>query len=277
MDKLELLVQKDVVKKRFEDVLGKKSNAFMSSLLSLTNSTNLKDCEPSTILSASMIAATLDLPINQNLGFAYIIPYWSKKNKRQEAQFQMGYKGFIQLAIRTGQYKTINTTEVYEGEIVNYNRQTGDFEYKTILDTKDKKIIGYLAYIRLLNGFEKSLFMTKEQTELHAKTYSQTYKDGYGKWKEEFDAMARKTVLKLLLSKYGILSTDMQSALEADQAVIENGKFDYVDNPENPNNIAEFKSKVTLDPEEVKVEDNKKDDEDLKNKLGDEVFGEVAK
>jgi recombination protein RecT len=223
------------VKKRFEEMLGKKAAGFMSSIVSITNgSKQLQSCEPKTILSAASIAAALDLPINPNLGFAAIVPYG------KEATFQMMYKGFIQLGLRTGQYKLMNAAEIYEGELVSRNRVTGeivlDFDAK-----KSDKVVGYCAYFQLINGFEKYLYMTVEEIEKHAKKYSQTYRSTKdfirekSKWTTDFHAMALKTVIKLLLSKYGILSVDMQTAVQADQSVVtenETGDFDfsYADN-----------------------------------------------
>jgi len=221
---LPALLKKDDVRKRFEEVLKSKSNSFIASLLTLYNANEqLKQANPISILSASMIAATLDLPINSNLGFAYIIPYGSY------AQFQMGYKGYIQLAMRTGQYKTINTTEVYEGEIKNFNRFTGDFEFS---DKTSDKIIGYIAYFKLINGFEKYLYMTTEDIIKHAQKYSRSYNNPNAPWQTLFDDMAKKTVLKQLLSKWGILSTELQRAIEADQGVIKNEEIiEYDDTP----------------------------------------------
>jgi recombination protein RecT len=175
------------------------------------------------------VAATLDLPINQNLGFAYIIPYGT------EATFQLGYKGFIQLAQRTGLYKTINAAEVYEGEIKYRNRITGEIEFDFEGKTSDK-IIGYVSYFKLINGFERFLYMTVDDVKKHAKKFSKTYGRNGSIWTTEFDAMALKTVTKLNLSKYGVLSIEMQKALETDSAVI-NGVEDepnvsFVDNPE---------------------------------------------
>jgi recombination protein RecT len=148
------------------------------------------------------------------------------------AQFQMGYKGFIQLALRTGQYKNINASEIYDGELVNHDRITGDVE----IDTKKKRsnsIIGYVAYFKLLNGFEKMLYMSKEQVEIHGGKYSKSYAQKYSRWQQDFDSMALKTVIKLLLSKYGILSVEMQTAMTVDQSVIKNADtmdVEYVDN-----------------------------------------------
>ena len=222
------------VKKKFNDVLDKGSGAFVTALLSLVKATpQLQQCDPKTILSAAMTAATMKLPINPNLGFAYIVPY------KTEASFQIGYKGIIQLAMRTGQYKTINASVVREGEIEGIDFITGEIiRGKRVSDN----IIGYIAYFKLVNGFEKTLYMTREEVEAHAIQYSQAYNADkrYGKsrsvWTSNFDAMALKTVLKRLISKYGIMSIDMQGAdnmakaIESDGAVIrEDGTPDYVD------------------------------------------------
>lgn len=226
---LKSLVSSAGIKTRFNEVLGKKAPAFISSLISIANNNDLLNkAEPTTVITAGIMAATLDLPINQNLGFAYIVPFYNGKKKVYEAQFQMGYKGYVQLAMRTGQYKTINASEIYEGEIKSRNRLTGEFE---LGERTSDTVVGYIAYFKLVNGFEKYLYMSKEEVEAHAKKYSQTYKKGYGLWSTDFDSMAIKTVLKRLLSKYGILSVEMQNmaqALAADGAVIrdKNGELE---------------------------------------------------
>ena len=218
---LKTLVSSESIKKRFNEILGKKSAAFVSSLISVSNNNELlTKADPTTVVTAGIMAATLDLPINQNLGFAYIVPFYNGKKKIYEAQFQMGYKGYIQLAIRAGKYKNINAIKIYEGEIKKRNRLTGEFELGA--PTGDA-VVGYMSYFRLENGYEQYLYMSKEEMEAHAKKYSQTYKKGFGLWKTDFDAMAIKTVLKQLLSKYGILSVEMQNmanALTSDGAVI---------------------------------------------------------
>jgi recombination protein RecT len=220
--------ENETVKKRFAEVLGDKASQFLASISSLvTSQVNFNGVDPNTIMSSAMVAATLDLPINPNLGFAYIIPYNSKNGK--QAQFQIGYKGFLQLALRSGQFKTINATEVYEGEIIGLNRLTGELT----LDQEKKKsdtIVGYAAYFRLVNGFEKTLYMTEDQITAHAEKFSKSYGSDNSIWKKDRHSMALKTVLKMLLSKYGILSVNMQKAIEVDQAVINNdGNAEYVD------------------------------------------------
>jgi recombination protein RecT len=212
------LMQNVNVRKRFEDILGEKAAGFMSSVTTITNNNKaLAECDPKSVLSSAVVAAMLDLPLVPGLGFAHMVPYGGV------ATFQMGWKGFVQLAMRTGQYQTMNCSEVYEGELISSNRITGDFTFDFNAKTSDK-IIGYVAYFRLTNGFEKYLYMTTEQVNKHAKKYSQTYKSAKeyvrnsSKWSTDFHAMALKTVMKLLLSKFGILSIDMQRAVQADQS-----------------------------------------------------------
>lgn len=241
----------DAVKKRFEEILKDKAPGFIQSIVSLvSSSTNFNGVDPNTIIASAFQAATLDLPINQNLGFAYIIPYGRK------AQFQLGYKGFIQLALRTGQYKTINATEIYEGELVEFNRISGLIK----LDPekrKSDKIIGYAAYFQLINGFEKTLFMTVDELMEHGKKYSKSFNNG--QWKDNPHVMMLKTVIKLLLSKYGILSVQLEKALQADQAIIsesEDGEvqFNYEDNPETEEVETEVVEDEKTEPEETNWE-----------------------
>ena len=231
---LKSMLGSENVKARFKEILGVKAPGFISSILSVANSNSLlKRAEPQSIMNSAVIAATLDLPINPNLGFAYIVPYGN------QAQFQMGYKGIIQLAMRSGQYKTINVVEVYEGEIKNVNRFTGEYEFG---DRASDKVVGYMAFFKLTNGFEKFMYMTKEECEKHGKRYSQTFKSNKGLWVTDFDSMSKKTVLKLLLSKFGILSIEMQRAQVFDQSIvksnllntdIDNAEIEYDDNPDN--------------------------------------------
>lgn len=227
---LEVLLNKDNVKKRFEEILGKKAAGFMSSIISATKANQkLRAANPNSVLSSAVVAATLDLPINQNLGFAHIVPYGG------EAQFQMGWKGFVQLAIRTNQYRSMNAAAVYEGELKSYNRITGEIEFD--LDAKkSNKVIGYVAFFKLINGFEKYFYMTLEEVTAHGKRYSKSFSSG--NWSTNFEPMALKTVIKLLLSKWGILSIEMQTAMEADQAIVnargEGFEFDYKDAPPEP-------------------------------------------
>lgn len=219
------MLETPAFKKKFEEMLGKKAAGFISSIIAVTNSSNyLMKADPATVIGAAAQAAMLDLPINQSLGFAYIVPY------KGEAQFQLGYKGYIQLAQRSGQYVDIGAKTVYEGELEYENRLLDKFRFG---ERTSDKVIGYLAYFRLTNGFEKMLYMTLDEMQAHAKKYSKNYKGGTAKWGiADFDVMAEKTVLKRLLSKYGPLSIEsvqMSQALANDGGVISmnnDGDFD---------------------------------------------------
>jgi recombination protein RecT len=211
---LKQLLDSKGIKARFEDMLGKKAAGFMSSILSATNNNKaLTTADPMSVISAAAVAASLDLPINPSLGFAYIVPY------KGQAQFQIGWKGLVQLAQRTGQYLTMNVAEVYEGQLVSGNPFTGVMEFKAEAKTSDK-VVGYVAYFKLLNGFEKYAYMTTENVQAHGKRYSQSYGKDFSQWTQNFPAMAKKTVLKGLLSKWGIMSIDLQKAVAFDQAAV---------------------------------------------------------
>jgi recombination protein RecT len=243
------------VAKRFEDIIGDKTRSiqFVSSVLQIANGNNyLKNADPLTIYNAALMAATLNLPINQNLGFAYIVPYNNKKENRQEAQFQIGYKGVIQLAQRSGQYKSINVTEIYENQFKSFNYLTEELDADFSI-VGQGKVVGFAAYFKLLNGFEKTSYWSIEKVEAHAKKYSKSY--SFGPWKTDFNSMAKKTVLKLMLSTYGPLSVEVQKAIEVDQAVIKNEdgtELEYVDheeikvNPESERLIALIEGATSL-------------------------------
>jgi len=227
---LKALLSSPTVQKRFEEVLGKRAPQFTTSILNLYNSEKmLQKCEPMSVISSAMVAASLDLPVDKNLGYAWIVPYSGK------AQFQLGYKGYVQLALRSGQYRYINVTPIHEGEMKKWNPLTEeidiDFEAK-----QSDAVIGYAAYFELLNGFRKTVYWTKEEVEKHRKRFS---KSDFG-WKNDWDAMAMKTVLKSLLSKWGILSIEMQKAVIEDdeereikdvteEATVIDGDFEIVD------------------------------------------------
>lgn len=227
------LFQTDNIKKRFNDLLGEKSQGFISSVLQIVNNNELlSKADPSTVLNAAATAAILDLPVNPNLGFAWIVPY------KGQAQFQMGYKGYVQLAQRTGQYQRINVVCVYENQYKGFNALTEDLEADFSVDGNGS-VVGYAAYFRMNNGFEKLVYWTKDMVISHAKKYSQSYGKKFSPWSDvdKFDAMAMKTVLKNALSKWGILSIKMQTAIEADQSVQkEAGKYHYVDNDNKDEN-----------------------------------------
>lgn len=272
------MLAQDNVKQRFQEVLGKKAPQFMASIVNVVNATPaLKQCEPNSIMGAAFVAASFDLPIDSNLGFAALVPYdksFKDSNgqwqKIKMAQFQMMYKGFIQLAIRTGEYEKMNCSEVYEDELVSYNPITGECEFvsdfkacKQRAAGEVDKICGYYAWFRLKSGFTKELYMSKEEVNNHAKKYSQSYRYDIDKnksssnWTTDFDAMAKKTVIKLLLSKWGILSVEMQKAIQDDQKVYdEDGNGAYDDNQpdiiEAQDPFAQIEQKAE-EPEEIDI------------------------
>jgi recombination protein RecT len=221
---LRSVLNSPAVKSRFEEMLGKRAPSFLSSVISaVSTNKSLSECAPNSVVSSAAVAASLDLPINPSLGFAHIVPY------KGVAQFQMGWKGFVQLALRSGQYHKVNVTPVKEGQIKKQNSFTGDMEFQE--EAISPKVVGYLLYFRLINGYEKYFYMTEAQCMAHGKKYSASFKKGYGLWVDNFEAMALKTVVKLGLSKYGILSVEMQKAIEVDQSVInEDGSTFFIDN-----------------------------------------------
>lgn len=230
---------------KLRDVLGndKVAAGFISSVVSVTSGNSaLRKADPMTVVGAAMVAATLQLPIVPTIGLAYIVPY------KGQAQFQISYKGLIELAERSGQFKNIIDEVVYEGQLVKKNRFTGEYVFDED-GKKSDKVIGYMARFDLINGFSKTIYWTIDEVKAHATKFSQSYREGRtSPWKSDFDAMARKTVLKALFSKYAPKSIQMQNAIQYDQAVvkapesvsdsaadeivIESFSSDYADNPE---------------------------------------------
>ena len=232
------LLESESVKTRIEEILGKNAATFATSVIQIQQSNKLLvNADPQSIIGAALTSATLNLPLNNSLGYAYLIPFNERQSNGSylsKAQFQIGYKGFHQLAMRSGQFKTIHATDVKEGEIESRDRLTGEMTFNFIEDEvlRDKtQTIGYISYFKLLNGFEAYHYMSSKEIEKHAKKFSQTYKKGFGLWKDDLHSMALKTVLKLLLSKKAPLSIDMQKAVETDQASFKNeDEFEHPDN-----------------------------------------------
>ena len=219
------LLKMDTVQKRFSEVTGKNPAAFTSALMTVFNGNDLlKQCEPNSILTAAVMAASLNLQINPSIGQAYIVPFKGK------AVFQMGYRGYVALAHRTGQYKTIHAGVIHEGEIRGVNPLTGEF---IIGEKISDEVVGYVAHFELVNGFTKTLYMTKAEIEKHAQEFSQSYQADKNKtwsiWAKNFDKMATKTVLKLLLKNWGVMSVEMQQALQSDFGVVEKETITYPD------------------------------------------------
>jgi recombination protein RecT len=241
------------VQEKFNEILGQNSTNYITSVMQVVSSNNmLAQAEPSSVFQSAALAAVLNLPINNNIGYAYIVPY---KQSYQEggqwkskivAQFQIGWKGLVQLAIRSGSYKTISVTEIYEGQLKSNNPLTG-FEFDFSKPSKGT-IIGYASYFSLTNGFEKILYATVAQIQEHGKKFSKTYENTTSPWKTSFDSMAKKTILKGLISKFGPMSLEMQKSINADQGVVEDfetGQIKYPDNPnEAPDSVLEVNASV---------------------------------
>ena len=234
-----------VVLDKLKSVVNGRETQFVTSLLSIVNNnSHLAKATNTSVLNAAMKAATLDLPIDPNLGFAYIVPYGS------EAQFQLGYKGLIQLAQRSGQIVKLNAGEIYASQFKGYNPLTEDLEVDmTALPKANEEVAGYFAFMRLSNGFEKTLFWTKDRVLAHGKKYSRSFSGKSSPWQTDFDAMARKTVLKQLLSTYAPLSIEMQQAIiddNVDSNIQNNGAKD-VTPPEATETLESFLTDKTID------------------------------
>lgn len=234
------LLDQEGMRKRFSDILGKRTPQFLSAVVSLVNSDkNLLQAfqeAPLTIIQAALKAATFDLPIDPNLGYAYIVAFNNNRDgkKRMEATFIMGYKGMNQLALRSGVYKRINVIDVREGELKGYNRLTQEIEFEFVEDDNEREklpIVGWCGYYQLMNGMEKTLYMTKEQIEAHEKRHRRGQYMGKG-WREDFNSMAAKTVFRKLIGKWGVMSIDYQTAtpsMIAAAEAIAKGEFDAED------------------------------------------------
>lgn len=221
------LMNTPAMKKKFTDILHEKSDSFMGSLMTLVGGDNyLSQAEPMTIIASALKAATMDLPIDKNLGYAYVVPFnrYEKKGKNwithNEAQFILGYKGYIQLAQRSGQYKALNALAIYDGQLIDWNPLTEEFTFDYKAKVSDE-VIGYVGFFELLNGFKKTVYWTKQEIESHRIKNSKN-KDKEklsGAWVDNYDSMAIKTVLRNLLSKWGLLSVEMQTAITSDEKV----------------------------------------------------------
>lgn len=261
----------DAVKNKINQMIaGKDGGKFITSIISLvSNNPAIAECEHSTILSSALLGESLKLSPSSQLGQFYIVPFKDKDKqgnvKRVVAQFQLGYKGYIQLAIRSGYYKKLNVLDIKEGELINYDPLSETIEVRLIEDEEEReqaRTIGYYAMFEYQNGFKKSLYWSRSKMEAHAKKYSQAYRSdikyhtSYSFWSKDFDGMAFKTMLRQLISKWGIMSVDFQTAITNDMAVITepNGQPQYVDNQEDiievmPETKGEPKNEIKDEPE----------------------------
>lgn len=217
VDKLKRTLSADSVQQQFKNALEKGASLFVASLIDLYNGDKyLQECDPSAVIIEALKAATLRLPLNKTLGFAYIIPFKNNKEQTVDPVMVIGYKGYLQLAQRTGQYRYINADCIYEGESVDRDRLTGE----VIISGKptSDKAIAYFAFFETITGFRKVICWTRKEVDDHAKKYSKSYHNPKGKWKSDFNVMAIKTVIRQLISKYGIMSIDIANAIDVDSA-----------------------------------------------------------
>ena len=237
--KFSVAIQSDMYKNLINQTLGDKDRAtrFIASISSaVATNQALQECDAGTILSGALLGESLNLSPSPQLGQYYLVPFNDSKKGYKVAQFQLGYKGYIQLAIRSGQYKKLNVLAIKKGELVKYDPLNEEIEVNLIEDEEEREnaeTIGYYAMFEYTNGFRKSLYWSKSKMEKHALKYSNGYKarKGYTYWEKDFDGMAYKTMLRQLISKWGIMSIDMQQAVEKDMATINtDGTYEYVDN-----------------------------------------------
>lgn len=252
----------DAMKKKINEMVGgEKGQQFVTSIISaVSTNPQLAECDNASIVSAALLGQALNLSPSPQLGQYYMVPFNDNKRGCKVAQFQIGYKGYIQLAIRSGQYKKLNVLAIKEGELKKYDPLNEEIEVELIENEEEREkatTIGYYAMFEYLNGFRKTIYWSKEKMEAHALKYSMGYraKKGYTFWEKDFDGMAYKTMLRQLISKWGIMSVDltMQKALESDMAVInDNGTYDYIDNSNEFEMETEF---IPTDNEETETQE----------------------
>lgn len=260
-------LQSDAVKHNIMSVVGEKdSQRFISSVVSAVQSNpQLADCSNSSILSAALLGHSLKLPQSPQLQMFYLVPFNNTKKikdengrekeiKVKEAVFQLSYRGYLQLAMRSGQYRKINACDIREGELKSFNPITEEYVFEAITDYEKRKllpVVGYYAYFEMNNGYRKELYWSKEQMDAHAKRYSMAYRKGWSSsfWASDFDAMALKTMLRQLISKWGMMSVDMETAYQNDMAIEdENGNPVYVDNvPDGPEKAVDVYADVVAE------------------------------
>ena len=279
---MSVYLSNDNTKKYLQSILGEKTGQFITSLTSLAGSSKaLKNCDRNSLLSCALKATSMELPFDQNLGFAWCIPY------KTTATFQVGVKGYIQLALRTGQYQSLNARDVRQGELSGRDF-VGDPIINWLPDEEraNKEIIGFMAGLQLVNGFKKVIYWSVPEIERHAEKYSQSYRK-YKKtgnvddaiWASQFEKMAEKTVLKSLISRYGIMSTDIQKAVISDQSKInidiETGEesIKYIDNPE----VTDIQNLSTEEQRKILEKYGAEKVTEVLEKLGFESLNELQK
>lgn len=232
-------IQSDMYKNLINTTLGdsKRVARFIAAISSaVAVNPALQDCDAGTILSGALVGESLNLSPSPSLGHYYLVPYNDNKNDRKVATFQLGYIGMINLAMKSGLYEKLVAIEVKQGELKKFDKFTEEYEFEYVEDeeARDKlSTVGYFAYFRMRNGFTKAIYWNRDKMEKHATRFSQAYRNKYGSsfWISDFDLMARKTMLRQLISKWGVMSIELQEAYKYDQAVIKEDKsIEYIDN-----------------------------------------------
>lgn len=238
------------VQEQFKNALADSAPLFVASVIDIYSSDkSLQECEPGAVIAEALKAATLKLPINRNLGFAHLIAF--KVKGKPTPQMIIGYKGLIQMAMRTSEYRYLNADVVYEGELRGFDKLTGQI-YLDGEKTSDE-IVGYFAYLELLNGFSKGVYWTKKQVEDHGKKHSRAFSSSFSPWQTDFDSMAIKTVLRNLITKWGIMSVEMLGAVDRDIEAENAGMFEEAVQQANSEELdfvdAEFEEVAEQEPE----------------------------
>lgn len=240
----------EAVKNQISNIVGGRSQRFISAIVSAVNTNpQLQECTNQSIVSGALLGESLNLSPSPQLGQYYLVPF-NDRNKGKVAQFQLGYKGYIQLAIRSGQYKKLNVLAIKKGELVKFDPLNEEIEVNLMQNEEEREnaeTVGYYAMFEYTNGFRKAIYWSKAKMEAHAMRYSMGYraKKGYTFWEKDFDAMAYKTMLRQLISKWGIMSVDMVNAFENDMAVLnEDGSKFYIDTDETEEVVEEIEEPV---------------------------------
>ena len=281
-----VFLTQDAIKKKINEVIGGKGGQrFMTAILSaVTNSPELQECESMSILNCAFLGEALNLSPSPQLGQYYMVPFKDNKTGTKVAQFQLGYKGYIQLAIRSGQYKKLNVLAIKKGELIRFDPLNEDIEVNLISDENEREkaeTIGYYAMFEYVNGFRKAMYWSKEKMKAHAVKYSQGYASDLKKgtkwtfWSKDFDGMAYKTMLRQIISKWGIMSIDLQTALDSDMTVInEDGTHTYVETTpveqsedETYEEVVEQTAEQTVEETESVPEEKKNNEEPAENKV----------
>lgn len=250
------------VKANVMSVVGEKdAQRFISSVVSAVQTNpDLAECTNQSILSAALLGHSLNLPQSPQLGKFYLVPYKNTKTNTKEAQFMLSYKGYIELAMRSGQYKKIHVTDIREGELKSYDPIEDEYTFEPCTNMEEREklpIIGYYGYFILTNGYKKTLYWSKEKMDAHAKKYSMAYRKGWDSslWKSDFSSMAYKTIIRQLISKHGVMSVEMQKGYDGDYGVLnEQGNVTYVDNvPDEPEKATDIfaDNAVNVDAKEI--------------------------